>query len=228
MEISLRGQAGQAVLSVRDSGIGIAPDMLPRVFDLFVQGARGADRGGGGLGLGLALVRRIAELHGGSVEARSEGPGRGSEFIVRLPAIPEPAGSGPRARLAERNGEPRRILVVEDNEDSRDMLRHLLALSGHQVHEAADGPAGLAAALRFRPDIAFVDVGLPGLDGYEIARRVRAELGAAIRLVALTGYGQPEDRRLALEAGFDAHVVKPVAPEALLGVIRDLGKAKLQ
>ena len=222
VEISLRARSGEAVLSVRDSGVGIAPDMLPRVFDLFVQGERAADRGGGGLGLGLALVRRIAELHGGGVEARSEGSGRGSEFSVRLPAIPAPPVPGPRHGPAEHDGAPRRILVVEDNEDSREMLRYLLTLDGHEVHEAADGPAGLAAALHLRPDIAFVDVGLPGLDGYEIARRVRAETGSRIRLVALTGYGQPEDRRLSLEAGFDAHIVKPVAPDAVLDAIRAL------
>jgi signal transduction histidine kinase/CheY-like chemotaxis protein len=222
VHISLRGRPGEAVLSVRDSGVGITPDMLPRVFDLFVQGERGADRGGGGLGLGLALVRRIAELHGGGVEARSDGPGRGSEFIVRLPAIPAPPVAAREPGPAEGNGAPRRILVVEDNEDSREMLRHLLMLDGHQVYEAADGPAGLEAAVRLRPDIAFVDVGLPGLDGYAVARQVRAETGAAIRLVALTGYGQPEDRRLALEAGFDAHIVKPVAPESLLDAIRSL------
>ncbi len=222
--ISLRARSGEAVLAVRDSGVGIVADMLPRVFDLFVQGERAADRGGGGLGLGLALVRRIAELHGGGVEARSDGPGRGSEFSVRLPAIPAPLRpGGVLPRPAERNGAPRRILVVEDNEDSREMLRYLLMLDGHEVHEAADGPAGLAAALHLRPDIAFVDVGLPGLDGYEIARRVRAETGAVIRLIALTGYGQPEDRRLSLEAGFDAHIVKPVAPDAVLDAIRALG-----
>jgi signal transduction histidine kinase len=177
VEVSLRAWPGEAVLSVRDSGVGITPDMLPRVFDLFVQGERGADRGGGGLGLGLALVRRIAELHGGGVEARSDGPGRGSEFIVRLPAIPAPPVAARRPGPAEGNGAPRRILVVEDNEDSREMLRHLLMLDGHQVYEAADGPAGLEAAVRLRPDIAFVDVGLPGLDGYEVARQVRAETG---------------------------------------------------
>jgi signal transduction histidine kinase/ActR/RegA family two-component response regulator len=218
IEVALRAADGLAVLRVRDSGIGIAPEMLARVFDLFVQGERSADRGSGGLGLGLTLVRRIAELHGGSVEAGSDGPGRGSEFTVRLPAMAPPPGLPGRSR-ADGDGAPRRILVVEDNADAREMLRIVLELAGHEVHEAVDGPTGLAAALDLRPDIALVDIGLPGFDGLEIARRVRHALGASIHLVALTGYGQPDDRRLALEAGFDAHLVKPVDPPALLAAI---------
>jgi CheY-like chemotaxis protein len=193
--------------------------MLPRVFDLFVQGARGVTGGQGGLGLGLTLVHRITELHGGTVEAGSDGPGRGSMFTVRLPAIaapdapaPEPVRSASDARL--------RILVVEDNADSREMLRSALELSGHEVQDAHDGPSGLEAILRVRPDVALIDIGLPEFDGYEVARKVRGSLGGAILLVALTGYGQPEDRRQAMEAGFDAHLVKPVEPSALLAVIQ--------
>ena len=179
IEVALRAADGLAVLRVRDSGIGIAPEMLARVFDLFVQGERSADRGSGGLGLGLTLVRRIAELHGGSVEAWSDGPGRGSEFTVRLPAMAPPTGLAARSR-ADGDGAARRILVVEDNADAREMLRIVLELAGHEVHEAVDGPSGLAAALDLRPDIALVDIGLPGFDGLEIARRVRLATGASM------------------------------------------------
>jgi signal transduction histidine kinase len=219
VDVTLRASDGQAVLQVRDSGVGIAPEMLPRVFDMFVQGARHPDGGPGGLGLGLTLVRRISELHGGSVEAASDGPGRGSTFTVRLPAMTTPAvpPAGPAApppRAARR-----RVLVVEDNADAREMLRSALELSGHEVHEAHDGPGGLEAILRLRPDVALIDIGLPGFDGYEITRKVRVASGAAAYLVALTGFGQPDDRRQALEAGFDAHLVKPVDPDALLAVI---------
>jgi signal transduction histidine kinase/ActR/RegA family two-component response regulator len=220
IEITLRRAGEAAVLSVRDSGVGIAPEMLPRVFDLFAQGERGPDRGAGGLGLGLTLVRRITELHGGTVEAASDGPGHGSTFTVRLPAMaaPQPARALPLAPAAA-SGTSRRILVVEDNTDAREMLHHLLKLAGHEVLDAADGPGGLEVALRQRPDIALVDVGLPGFDGYELARRVRATGDSSVYLVALTGYGQPDDRRQAMEAGFDAHLVKPVHPEALLAAI---------
>jgi CheY-like chemotaxis protein len=168
-------------------------------------------------------VRRIAGLHGGSVEAASDGPGRGSTFTLRLPtiAVPtvppvppaQPAAAPPRDAR-------RRVLVVEDNADTREMLRSALELSGHEVHEAHDGPSGLEAILRLGPDVALVDIGLPEFDGYEIARKVRAGAGAAPYLVALTGFGQPDDRRQALEAGFDAHLVKPVDPDVLMAVIQ--------
>jgi CheY-like chemotaxis protein len=200
--------------------MGIAPEILARVFDMFVQGARGPDGGPGGLGLGLTLVRRLAELHGGSVEAASDGPGRGSVFTVRLPARAAPSAPPPRAaRPAANGGGRRRVVIVEDNADAREMLRVALELSGHEVHEAHDGPSGLALILHERPDVALVDVGLPEFDGYEVARKVRAQTGTVTRLVALTGYGQPDDRRQALEAGFDAHLVKPVEPGALQAAI---------
>jgi CheY-like chemotaxis protein len=205
-----------AVLEVKDTGIGISAEALPRIFDLFVQGERTLDRAQGGLGIGLTLVRRLVELHGGTVQASSE-VGKGSVFTVRLPAVHPPA-----VHEATRSGgqpaacRPRRVLIVEDNDDAREMLRVLLTHDGHEVHEAVDGPGGLQAALTLQPDIALVDVGLPGLDGYALARSLRAHPnGQRVVLVALTGYGQPEDRRRGEEAGFDAHVVKPVDPAQL-------------
>jgi CheY-like chemotaxis protein len=205
-----------AMLQVADTGVGIPPNLLERVFDLFVQGEGGLDRRQGGLGIGLTLVKRLVELHGGRVEATSGGPGRGSTLTVSLPAIAAPIAAPaimPARRPASR---PRRILVVEDNDDAREMLRTALTLGGHDVHEAADGRTGLEMAAALRPDVALIDVGLPGLDGYEVARRLAAIRGReSMRLIAITGYGQTEDRRRALDAGFDAHLTKPVAPEQL-------------
>jgi signal transduction histidine kinase len=214
IDIALHTAETHAVLRVRDSGVGITPEMLSRVFDMFVQGPRGPDGSSGGLGVGLTLVRRIAELHGGTVQAASEGPGCGSTFTVRLPAIPAPAPAAPPPTPAPDGGR-RRIVIVEDNADTREMLRLALELSGHEVHEAHDGPSGLDAIMRLRPDIALIDLGLPEFDGYEIARQVRKTAGSAIRLIALTGYGQPDDQRQALDAGFDAHLVKPVGHDVL-------------
>ena len=201
-----------AVLRVRDSGQGIRTDLLGRVFDLFVQEPQSLDRSRGGLGLGLALVKRLVELHGGTVAAWSAGPGQGSEFTVRLPAIAPPAPEldqpGEETRAA---GVPRRVLVVEDSPDARQSLRMLLELAGHEVETSEDGPSGLAKLGAFRPDVALIDVGLPGMDGYAVARELRRRPETrAIRLVAVTGYGQAEDRRRALAAGFDQHVTKPV------------------
>jgi signal transduction histidine kinase len=216
IDVSVATEAGEAVLRVRDTGIGLPPALLPRIFDLFVQGERGVERAKGGLGIGLTLVRRLVELHGGSVSAASDGPGRGSVFTVRLPMVDAPVTAPVRRGAVATNGARLTILLVEDNADTREMMAQLLRLKGHDVHEAADGVAGVAAALRLRPDVAFVDVGLPGLDGYEVARQIRrAPEGAAVALIALTGYGQPEDRQRAVEAGFDRHVVKPLDPDRL-------------
>jgi signal transduction histidine kinase len=220
--IRVRRDAGAAVLEVEDTGIGIAPDMLPTVFDLFVQGDRALDRTQGGLGLGLTLVKGLVVLHGGTVEAKSEGPGRGAAFTVRLPLVPvplRPVDAPPVAgEVAE--GTRCRVLLVEDNEDSREMLRVALALAGHEVHEAADGLTGIALATAVAPDVALIDVGLPGMDGYDVARHIRKmERGRTIRLVALTGYGQAEDQLRAMDAGFDAHLTKPVMPERLLAIV---------
>jgi CheY-like chemotaxis protein len=190
------------------------------VFEPFVQGERSPDRRHGGLGLGLALVKRLAEMHGGSVAAASGGIGRGSTFTVRLPRASAPVSSTTPAPPAGGTA-PRRVLIVEDNTDAREVLRLALTLDGHQVHEAADGAEGVEAALRLAPDAALIDVGLPTLDGYAVARQIRAaERGTRMLLVALTGYGQAEDRRRALEAGFDVHLVKPVTPERLTEVLQ--------
>jgi two-component system, sensor histidine kinase len=207
------------VLRVADTGSGIPAELLPRVFDLFVQGPRALDRAPGGLGLGLTVVHRLVELHGGQVEAASDGAGRGATFTVRLPRITAPATRAAET-LAPLAGVPRRVLVVEDNEDAREMLRTTLELAGHDVRVASDGPGGVAAALAFLPEVALIDIGLPGLDGYEVARRIRTTApGRTVTLVALTGYGQPEDRRRAQDAGFDAHLVKPVDVEGLVAAL---------
>jgi CheY-like chemotaxis protein len=180
-----------------------------------------ADRAQSGLGIGLTLVRRLVELHGGTIEAASPGVGHGSSFTVRLLLVPPPRAVPARPEAASPDAKRRRVLVVEDNADERQLLRDLLGLAGHEVHEAADGPSGLDAALRLRPEIALIDIGLPGLDGYELARRVRAKQ-APIGLIAVTGYGLPEDRRRAAEAGFDAHFVKPADPDSLTALITRL------
>jgi CheY-like chemotaxis protein/anti-sigma regulatory factor (Ser/Thr protein kinase) len=211
-----RAEADQGVLSVEDSGVGISPELLPRVFDLFVQGEREPDRAQGGLGVGLTLVRRLTELHGGRVEAASEGPGRGSVFTLRLPLAAAPPATATSLGGSMTSSVPRRVLMIEDYADARDSLRALLELSGHEVREAADGRTGVELALRLQPDVVLIDIGLPGLDGYDVARRIRsAPQGHRMVLAAVTGYGQPEDRRRAEEAGFDAHLVKPVDPDQL-------------
>ena len=212
--IRVRVEGGEAVVEIEDTGAGISPDLLGRVFDLFVQGKRSPDRAQGGLGIGLTLVRNLVELHGGTVTARSAGLGRGSVFTVRLPAVASP----PRVSAPTppgRRGEPRRIALIEDNNDAREMMRAWLELAGHVVLEAATGRDGIAVTTAAAPDVALIDIGLPGLDGYEVARRIRAAMGRAVALIAITGYGQPEDRRRAADAGFDAYLVKPVTPEAL-------------
>ncbi len=206
-----------AFLRVSDDGVGMAPELTNRVFELFVQGDRPLDRASGGLGIGLTLVRRLAELHGGSAAVFSAGAGQGSALTVRFPALSGPQVAVASAARPEEPATGRDVLVVEDNEDARTALCELLELGGHHVRAAADGVSGLATALAARPEIALVDVGLPGIDGYEVARRIRAaeEDGPHMTLVALTGYGLPEDRARALAAGFDVHLVKPVSMAAL-------------
>ena len=215
--------AGWAVLRVRDTGKGIAVDLLPRVFDLFVQEPQTLDRSRGGLGIGLALVKRLVDLHGGTVSAWSAGPGQGSEFTVRLPIREQPPDAPDAADQAAAPAKPprRRVLVVEDSPDARESLQMLLELAGHVVETSEDGSSGLAKLDQFRPEVALIDLGLPGIDGYTLARRARENPETrAIRLVAVTGYGQAEDRQRALAAGFDFHVTKPVDAamlEELLG-----------
>jgi CheY-like chemotaxis protein len=206
----------QAVLSVRDQGIGIEPEMLSRVFNVFAQADKSLDRSGGGMGLGLALVKGLAELHGGKVEATSEGPGKGAVFTVRLPLEQEPAALAASPSEPQPSGKHFRILIVEDNKDAANSLSILLEVLGHEVKVAYTGPAGVEAAREWRPDVVLCDIGLPGLDGYGVARELRLNpTTARVRLLALTGYGQEEDKRRSREAGFDYHLVKPADPEEL-------------
>jgi signal transduction histidine kinase/ActR/RegA family two-component response regulator len=226
ISVRVRPDGDEAVLSVRDTGVGMSPELGARVFDPFVQGESALDRRQGGLGIGLTLVRRLAELHSGYASAASEGPGRGSEFTVRFPAIDAPAAAAPD-RPAIAGGPQRRILIVEDNEDAADTLRQLLELAGHKVQVAHDGVAGLEALLANPPELALIDVGLPRMDGYELARRARvAAKGKRLPLlVAVTGYGLPEDRARALAAGFDEHLIKPVDVHALAVLLAKPGLA---
>jgi signal transduction histidine kinase/DNA-binding response OmpR family regulator len=229
IQLKAERQGDELLLSVRDNGIGLRPEMLHRVFDLFVQVDPGSDRAQGGLGLGLTLVRSLVEMHGGNVSARSEGLAQGSEFTVRLPVPTEPPaalalpGMLKAAAATAQKLQPLHILLVEDNPDIRETLKDLLELHGHRVQEASDGRSAVDLVLSERPQVALVDIGLPELDGYKVAELVRASAGGAnTRLVALTGYGHPEDRKRALEAGFDAHLVKPVSSEDLSQVLKKL------
>ena len=220
IEVSIRRGRDTVTVRVLDSGVGIPAEALPRIFDLFAQAETSLDRAQGGMGIGLTLVRSLAQLHGGSASARSEGVGKGSEFSVTLPiSMPneDAALRKPAKDDAEATG--RHVLVVEDNHDNRATLRELLEFAGHRVSVAETGVEGVALALERRPDVALVDIGLPELDGYQVARRVREALGRDIVLVALTGYGQPEDVRRAKAAGFDAHLAKPLDIDALQALV---------
>ncbi|HEX7622074.1 MAG TPA: ATP-binding protein [Anaeromyxobacteraceae bacterium] len=215
-------EGGEVVVRVRDSGIGIACELLPRVFDLFVQGQRALDRSQGGLGLGLSIVRSMVEMHGGTVTAASRGAGLGSEFTVRLPAFEVARAPTPLPRPSAAPhlpGRGRRVLVVDDNQDAADALVEALVSQGHAASAAYDGPTGIEAARRHPPEVAFLDIGLPVMDGYELARRLRELLGSTVKLVALTGYGQDRDRAFSRAAGFDEHLVKPVELEQIMTVL---------
>ena len=218
IDVDVVREGQKAVLRVRDTGVGFEPEMLPRIFELFAQAQQPMDRPVGGLGIGLTLSRRLVELHNGTITAASDGPGRGAEFTVRLPvASAVPPEASPVVRGPERS---RRILVIEDNDDARDSLRLLLEALGHRVVAVGDGAEGLALAQAHPPEVALIDLGLPGLDGYEVARALRASpTGKAITLIAVTGYGQAEDRQRSKEAGFDAHLVKPVSQTLLSSLI---------
>jgi signal transduction histidine kinase/ActR/RegA family two-component response regulator len=220
--VKVAAEGGDAVVRVRDTGRGIDPRLASRIFDMFVQGRSPLERVGGGLGVGLALARRIAELHGGTLEAASEGEDRGSEFTLRLPL----AQGGPAP--AERRAKPpalvaaRRILVVDDNVDAAETLELLLGSLGHETAVAHDGVQALKLAVEFRPDLVLLDIGMPGMDGYEVARRLRAlRSKAPLRIVAVTGWGQESDRQRSREAGFDLHLVKPVDAASLARALDD-------
>ena len=223
IELTAGREGDAAVVRVKDNGAGIRPSLLPRVFDLFTQGDRSLARTEGGLGIGLTLVRSLVESHGGTVEAHSEGEGRGSEFVVRLPLAEDKADAGPAAATNATAAEARtaqRILVVDDNRDGAESLAMLLRTGGHEVRTAHDGFEALEVARAFRPHIVFLDIGLPRLDGYEVARRLRKEPGMEKGLlVALTGYGQEEDRLKAMAAGFNVHLVKPADIDALQNIV---------
>ncbi len=223
VRISLgREPPGSAVLRVEDDGMGIDPAMLPRLFEAFVQADESLDRVRGGLGLGLALVKGLAELHGGSVEARSEGNGKGSVFTIRLP-LASPPTSPPNVGEEDHAHVPRRVLVIEDNVDGAAMLKELLELGGHTVAVAGDGIEGLEKARQFSPDVVLCDIGLPNMDGYDVARAFRADAAlGGIFLVALSGYATPEDRQRASDAGFARHLAKPLGPEQLDAVLADV------
>ena len=217
--VSIGGDSSEVVLTVSDSGVGIAPDLLPHVFDVFVQGAITIDRAQGGLGIGLALVRRLVELHGGSVSARSGGASAGSTFEIRLPRA-VPASPEPEQPMHGHSGGKPNVLLIEDNEDGREMMATMLDAYGYVVSHAGDGVQGVEMAFAEAPDVALVDIGLPGIDGYEVARRLRKDPATrGIKLIALTGYGLAEDQRRVLEAGFDLHLVKPVGIDKLLEAI---------
>jgi signal transduction histidine kinase len=222
--LTARQEGPQVALSVRDNGMGIPPDMLPKVFDLFTQVERTYSRAQGGLGIGLTLVRSLAEMHGGTVEVRSDGPGKGSEFIVRLPLAEvqfgTPSGQSDRRREVI---SPHRILVVDDNHDSADSLAMLLGFLGAEVATANDGPTALGLMKTYRPSVVLLDIGMPGMDGYEVARRTRQEQqDSSPTIIALTGWGQEEDRKRSKEAGIDYHLVKPVAPDDLQTLLASL------
>jgi signal transduction histidine kinase/CheY-like chemotaxis protein len=224
IELECARRGGFVDIRVRDDGDGITADELPRVFELFMQADR--ERSHGGLGVGLSLVKNLVEMHGGTVEARSEGRDRGSEFTVRLPVLLQPQPS-PQSEPTGRRAAPRRILVVDDNRDSAASLATLLEMHGHEVHIAHDGQQAVEAAARLQPEVVLLDIGLPALNGYETARRIREQRGSdGVLLVAVTGWGQDEARRLSHEAGFDAHLVKPVTLDAITNLLPDAGSLR--
>jgi signal transduction histidine kinase len=228
IELRCSRQGADVEIRVRDNGIGIPAELLPRIFDLFTQLDRRSDYSSTGLGIGLALVRRLVEMHGGSISAQSAGAGAGTEFLIRLPLATEPSGERPEdhTELPGRRDEPavsRRILLADDNADALESLATVLRLRGHEVYSAPNGALALETAARHMPEVALLDIGMPLLDGYEVARRIRAqEWGKAVTLVALTGWGQEADRRRSHEAGFDTHLVKPLDLEKLTALLAQL------
>jgi CheY-like chemotaxis protein len=225
VDVSLEVDEGrQAIIRVRDTGIGIDGETLSRLFEPFAQADRSMDRSGGGLGLGLALIKGLAELHGGRVQAISAGTGHGAEFVVCLPGVVRWADAdGGRAAGMDRATSPQRILIIEDNADVAESLKLLLELSGNTVVVASSGPEGLEEARSLVPEVILCDIGLPGMNGYEVAKAIRrADDLRSAYLIAMTGYGQEEDRRRALEAGFDYHLTKPADPRVLERLLASL------
>jgi CheY-like chemotaxis protein/two-component sensor histidine kinase len=228
IEVSARGELSEIVIEVRDNGIGIATDKLEQVWDLFVQVDESPDRTRKGLGIGLALVRDLVKRHGGSVRAFSEGLGRGSVFTVRLPTAgrhdlsDDMAPSMPAREAPASPGAARRVLIVDDNRDAAETLAMMLEILGHRTHQAHDGHDALNAAVEFKPEIVFMDIGLPGLNGHQVVTRMRSELGMVeTYIVALSGYGTEEDRRKSGAAGFDNHLVKPLDPATLPQILQE-------
>ena len=223
IRLTARCEADDVVIRVKDSGIGISPMALPRVFNMFSQVHSTTDRSEGGLGIGLALTQGLIELHGGTIEASSAGLGCGSEFTVRLPrrALTHKPGAAPDSTAKPSVAPRRRILIADDNRDSAETLAALLRMEGHEVTSVHDGPVALSAFGEIRPDVALLDIGMPGLTGYEVARRIRASYtGASLKLIAITGWGQDIDKERAHAAGFDHHLTKPVDPQRLAELLR--------
>jgi CheY-like chemotaxis protein len=216
IELALRVTASEAVVSIVDNGIGIAPEMVARIFEPYQQATQSKDRATGGLGLGLTVCKRLMEMHGGSVEADSAGPGKGARFVARLALANSPAAGPPRETSAPERGTSLRVLVVDDNRDAAESLARLIQMSGHEVRTLADGAAAVANATSFRPNVVLLDIGMPGMNGYEVARRLRELPDAdSMYVIAMTGYGSDADRSRSAESGFDEHLVKPVDFAAL-------------
>ncbi len=221
IRIETSSDAGHALVRISDNGMGIPRELLPNVFDLFVQGARTLDRAQGGLGVGLTIVKRIVEMHDGTITASSPGAGQGSTFAIRLPLVPDTQQTAHSASPAPVR--PRRILVVDDNEDGVTMLAALLQFDGHEVFTSLSGADAVEIAASAKPDVVLLDIGLPGIDGYEVAQRIRTDSGERTpRLIAISGYGRQEDRERTRSAGFVAHLVKPVNFEALRRTLAEL------
>ncbi len=229
IRLSVEKRGMEAFISVSDTGVGIPADMLPQVFDKFMQVDRSLEAAKKGLGIGLTLVRQLVELHGGSVEARSAGPGAGSEFIVRIPLVEAPKAHAVTRRAVDKGatGHRRRILIVDDNLDAADSLSLLLRVMGHDTQTAHDGAAAYDMAMEFNPELVLLDIGMPKVNGYDAARLIRREAwGKEMYLVALTGWGQDEDRRRSEEAGFNHHLTKPVDPTVIEELLESIPRSE--